>query len=145
MRRRNAGTEVQATKDTHRSARSGAAKSDRRRATTPGLRKDNPLHGGFFLGLRDGYGRLTPPADQFDHHRTREDEGLIFAFIDFNPAGGGEGEPAPRADCHGLIRAREDVLVIQKVAVGFETVGPAHADREPMAEAGEKLAHDYRE
>ena len=59
---------------------------------------------------------------------------MIFALIDFNPAGGSEGEPAPSENCHGLITTREDVLVIQKVAVGFETVGAAQADREPTGE-----------
>src|SRR6266481_1416861 len=95
-------------------------------------------------GLRDRQGCLAPPADQFDHDRASEEESFIFAVIDFNPAGGGEGEPAPREDCHGLITAGEDVLVIQKVAVGFEIVGAAHADREPTAE-GKTRTFDYRE
>jgi hypothetical protein len=63
---------------------------------------------------------LAPPADQFDHYHAREDEGLILALIDFNPAGGSEGEAPTSENCHGLITAREDVVVIQKVAVGFE-------------------------
>lgn len=96
-------------------------------------------------GLRNGYRRLPSPADQFDYYRAREEEGSIFAFIDFNPAGGGEGEPAPCEDCHGLISARKDVLVIEKVAVGFVIVGVAYVDREPMAESGEKLALHYSE
>jgi hypothetical protein len=99
----------------------------------------------FISGLRDGERRLPSPANQFDHYRAGENEGLIFAFIDFNTAGGGEGEPAPRDDCHGLISAREDVLVIEKVAVSLEIAGTAHVDREPMAEAGEKLTLDYSE
>ena len=92
-------------------------------------------------GLRNGYRRLPSPADQFDDYRAGDPVG----FVDFNPAGGGEGEPAPREDCHGLISARKDVLVIEKVAFGFIIVGVAYVDREPMAESGEKLTLHYSE
>jgi len=87
---------------------------------------------------------LAPPADQFDHYHARKDEGLIFAVIDFNPAGGSEGEPAPSENCHGLITAREDVLVIQKVALGFEIVRTSQADREPTGE-GKPRTLDHSE
>jgi len=79
---------------------------------------------GFLIGMRD----------EIDHDRGGQDQHGVLALVDVDRIRVGETEPLLAHARHLAAAAREDVFMVEEVALGFEVVGARDIDAELRAE-----------
>jgi hypothetical protein len=88
---------------------------------------------------------IVAVADQVHDDGSGEDEDIILAIGDFYPVSVRPAEPALGNRCRDVISTSDRVLVVEKIPLGFEVIGPGDIDSEPMVDEGEQLALDHRQ